>query len=61
MVHDDKGFLHTENFVLVDGQGYIRGVYNGARAMDVQRLIEDLRTLLIEKAATPRGMQYRLG
>ncbi len=31
-------FIHTENFILVDKQGYIRGVYNGTIALDIKRL-----------------------
>ncbi len=38
-------FLHTENFILVDKDRHIRGVYNGTLAFDVQRLIEDLAIL----------------
>lgn len=41
-------FLHTENFVLVDDQGHIRGIYNGLDKTDVQQLIEDVRTLQSE-------------
>lgn len=44
-VIDTSTFFHTENFVLVDQQGRIRGVYNGTLAFDVKRLIEDIRTL----------------
>ncbi|WP_298236689.1 SCO family protein [uncultured Algibacter sp.] len=35
---DDSNFIHTENFVLVDKNGYIRGVYNGTLEVDVLRL-----------------------
>jgi protein SCO1/2 len=35
---DENEFIHTENFVLVDKKGRIRGVYNGTLALDVQRL-----------------------
>ena len=31
-------FIHTENFILVDHNGYIRGVYNGTIEFDVERL-----------------------
>ena len=41
----ENDFLHTENFVLVDKQRRIRGVYNGTRVMDIKRLIEDIATL----------------
>ena len=35
---DEDDFIHTENFILVDKQGYIRGVYNGTLEIDVKRL-----------------------
>lgn len=35
---DEDEFIHTENFILVDKQGYIRGVYNGTIALDIKRL-----------------------
>jgi protein SCO1/2 len=35
---DESNFIHTENFVLVDKKGYIRGVYNGTLPFDVERL-----------------------
>ena len=36
---------HTETLVLVDGQGHIRGVYDGSLAYDVTQLIADIRQL----------------
>ena len=41
----DDDFLHTENFILVDKDRRIRGVYKGTLAFDVQRLIEDIALL----------------
>jgi len=35
---DEDDFIHTENFILVDKNGYIRGVYNGTLEVDVKRL-----------------------
>ncbi|MBP0903315.1 SCO family protein [Mariniflexile gromovii] len=35
---DESNFIHTENFILVDKKGYIRGVYNGTIELDVERL-----------------------
>ncbi|WP_136481889.1 SCO family protein [Cognatitamlana onchidii] len=35
---DESNFIHTENFILVDNEGYIRGVYNGTIGLDVERL-----------------------
>jgi len=42
---DDQAFVHTENVVLIDGSGRIRGVYNGTDAFDMERLIEDVAIL----------------
>lgn len=39
-------FLHTEKLLLIDQNGHIRGVYSGTHPFDVQKLIEDARTLL---------------
>jgi len=41
-------FLHTENFILVDKQRRIRGVYNGTLPLEAERLMDDIATLLKE-------------
>lgn len=38
-------FLHTEKVMLVDRNGDVRGVYNGTVPFDIERLLEDIRTL----------------
>jgi protein SCO1/2 len=38
-------FLHTENFVLVDKNKHIRGIYNGLNTNAIQQLIADIKTL----------------
>ncbi|MEL7145667.1 MAG: SCO family protein, partial [Bacteroidota bacterium] len=38
-------FIHTENFVLVDKNRYIRGIYNGLNKTSVNQLIDDIKTL----------------
>jgi protein SCO1/2 len=38
-------FLHTENFVLIDKNKHIRGIYNGLNKTSVQQLIADIKTL----------------
>jgi protein SCO1/2 len=52
LVEEDLGtpkgiddFLHTENFVLIDKNKHIRGIYNGLNTNAVQQLIADIRTL----------------
>ena len=39
------GFIHTENFVLVDQNRHIRGIYNGLDRAAVNQLIADIKTL----------------
>ncbi len=42
-------FIHTDRFVLVDGDGYIRGQYKGTDSADVQLLITDIERLIKEE------------
>lgn len=39
-------FIHTENFVLLDGQQRIRGIYNGLNKASLNQLKADISTLL---------------
>jgi len=41
----DEDFLHTENFILVDKDKHIRGIYNGLSKTSVAQLIADVNTL----------------
>ena len=45
---DSSEFLHTEHFILVDKQGYIRGIYNGTLPLETGRLKDDINILLKE-------------
>lgn len=42
----ESDFLHTENFVLIDQNRHIRGIYNGLRNNDINQLIKDINTLI---------------
>ncbi len=42
---DPDDFLHTENFVLVDRNRHIRGIYNGLNKAAIRQLIADVKTL----------------
>ena len=42
---DENEFIHTENFILVDKEGFIRGVYNGTLEIDVERLKRHIEIL----------------
>ena len=39
--------IHTENFILVDKEGRIRGTYDGTKRDEMQRLLSDLEILLM--------------
>jgi len=41
-------FLHTENFILIDKQRHIRGIYNGLDPNSIQNLIQDIKVLKAE-------------
>jgi protein SCO1/2 len=45
---DNTEFLHTENMVLIDQRGHLRGLYNGTVATEVPRIISDIDALLQE-------------
>lgn len=42
---DEYDMIHTENFLLVDKKGQLRGYYDGTAPEDIERLIEDIETL----------------
>ncbi|GAB4131707.1 MAG: hypothetical protein Fur0041_02400 [Bacteroidia bacterium] len=55
LISDTKGdggkedFVHSQNFTLVDKNGFIRGIYNGIDSADVDRLMIEIDILLKEK------------
>lgn len=40
-----EDFLHTENFLLIDKNKHIRGIYNGLNRASIQQLIIDIKAL----------------
>lgn len=46
---DSTEFLHTEHVVLTDGNGHIRGMYNGTLRYDMEQLLADLLVLKSEQ------------
>ena len=48
LLKDPEEFLHTENFVLIDKNRRIRGIYNGLNKGSVRQLIADIKTLKAE-------------
>lgn len=54
----EEGFEHTDTFVLVDQDGHVRGLYQGTKKDDVDRLEKDLRKLIkheYKSAVTKKG------
>jgi protein SCO1 len=49
-------FIHTQFFALVDKQRRLRGIYDGLKEDEVQKLMTDIKGLLKEKVTTPRFM-----
>lgn len=47
---DEIAFVHTENFVLIDQKGRIRGVYNGTIELETHRLIKHIKLLEQEES-----------
>ncbi len=41
----DELFSHTENFVLLDKERHLRGIYNGLDPNSIQQLVRDIRLL----------------
>lgn len=44
----DEDFVHTQWFALVDGEGRVRGLYEGTKQPDIDKLITDIDRLLHE-------------
>ena len=45
---DSTDFLHTETMLLIDTKSRIRGVYSATEKADIERVSEDIKTLLKE-------------
>lgn len=42
----ESAFIHTDNFVLVDQEGYVRGFFNGTKPEEVDRMMKAAKALL---------------
>ncbi len=42
---DEDAFIHTENFILIDKKGRIRGVYNGTLSVETERIVRHIKLL----------------
>ncbi len=49
-------FIHTQFFALVDKQRRVRGIYDGLKGDEIEKLLEDIKGLLKEKIDHPRFM-----
>ncbi len=47
---DENDFIHTENFVLIDKERRIRGMYDGTEKKNMQKIIDDISLLKQEYA-----------
>ena len=45
---NENDFLHTENVMLIDGNGRIRGLYKGTYPLEIEKLIKEIGLLEIE-------------
>lgn len=41
----DQDFIHTENFILIDKKRRIRGIYDGTKNENMQKIINDIKLL----------------
>lgn len=41
----DQDFIHTENFILIDKEKRIRGIYDGTQKENIQKIIDDITLL----------------
>ena len=47
--NEEGGFVHSGAFILVDKHRHVRGIYDGTKEPEVNKLIEDIEILLHEK------------
>lgn len=41
----EQDFIHTENFILIDKERRIRGIYDGTKPKNIQKIINDIELL----------------
>lgn len=49
-------FIHTQFFALIDNQRRVRGIYDGLKENEIEKLLKDIKGLLKEKITTKRFM-----
>jgi protein SCO1 len=45
---NNSEFLHTESMLLIDKKGRIRGIYNATQKVDIERVSDDIKVLIVE-------------
>jgi protein SCO1 len=53
-------FIHTQFFALVDKQGRVRGIYDGLKQEELEKLIDDIKGLLKETRGPAAGVSSTL-
>lgn len=51
----DTSFIHTDHFVLIDSNRYVRGYYHGLDSASLAKLSEDMLMLTMEKGKKSKG------
>lgn len=49
----DEQFIHTQFIALVDRNGQVRGIYDGLKKNEIEKLVTDVKDLLKEKIQQP--------
>ncbi len=49
----NEQFIHTQFFALVDRDGQVRGIYDGLKKDEIEKLVTDVKDLLKEKIQQP--------
>ena len=52
----DTNFIHTDHFVLIDSNRYVRGYYHGLDSVSLGKLSEDIVLLTLEKGKHEKGV-----
>ncbi len=49
ITHVDEMFIHSDKVMLIDGEGYFRGIYSGTHRSDMDRLKLEIKVLLSQR------------
>lgn len=54
----DTSFVHTNKFVLLDKNFFVRGYYNGADSVSLSKLAKDIGLLMLSKDDNPEQLPF---